>query len=61
MKLGNLYYPKLKLDNVKGSKSQKVFGSGHKSACEAQTAIFLAEYLAEPCPRRRLVSHGAHG
>ena len=46
VKLGNLYYPKLKLDNVKGSKSQKVFGNGHKSAREA--AIFLAEYLAEP-------------
>ena len=38
VKLGNIYYPKLKLDNVKGSKSQKVFGNGHKSAREA--AIF---------------------
>jgi hypothetical protein len=40
------FYPKLKLDDVKGSKVMKVFGAGHPTAREA--AIFLAEYRAAP-------------
>ena len=46
VKVGNLFYPKLKLDGVKGSKSQKLFGKGTQSAREA--AILLAEYLDSP-------------
>ena len=46
VKIRKLYYPKLKLDDVKGSKSQKVFGKGRASAREAATV--LAEYLAAP-------------
>ena len=46
VKVGNLFYPKAKLDGVKGSKSQKLFGKGKKEAREA--AIILAEYLDSP-------------
>ena len=40
------FYPKKKLDDEKGSKKMKVFGTGKRTAREA--AIFLAEYLDSP-------------
>ena len=45
MKVHNKFYPKLKLDGVKGSKSQKLFGG---SATAREAAIVLAEYIDEP-------------
>ena len=43
VKVKNLFYSKLKLDEVSGSRSQKLFGKGKKTAREA--AIILADYL----------------
>ena len=40
------FYPKKKLDDVKGSKIQKTFGKSHPTARKA--AIFLAEYMDSP-------------
>jgi hypothetical protein len=42
-KVKNLFYPKLKLDGVAGSKKQKLFGKGSKEPRDA--AIILADYL----------------
>ena len=54
-KVGNLFYPKLKLDGVAGSKKQKLFGKGSKEPRDA--AIILADYLDAryelPSARRR--------
>ena len=46
VKVGNLFYPKLKLDGVKGSKAQKLFGKGCKEPRDA--AILLAKYIDQP-------------
>ena len=46
VKVGNLFYPKLKLDDVGGSGSQKLFGKGSKEPRDA--AILLADYLDQP-------------
>ena len=43
VKVGNLFYPKLKLDEEKGSGAQKLFANGKKTAREA--AIVLADFL----------------
>lgn len=40
------YYAKLKLDEAKGSRAQKLFGKGQDTAREA--AIILADFLDKP-------------
>ena len=45
VKVHGKYYPKLKLDEERGSKKQKLFGKGKATAREA--AIVLADFLVE--------------
>ena len=59
MKVGNLFYPKAKLDGVKGSRSQKLFGKGQKEARDA--AIILADYLDKPYALPSAPPRAAHG